>query len=191
LRRPASVVAIATPFTTTSRFAKPTAGSVTYPPDDLGAAAAAVNKTWTESWAKAIANAGVPTNRLYAHVAAPAGAPTDVAYEFINAPIDIAFIDSARPGWTSYPMGSLTKDFSELYDPLTARGNPHWGGTEGAPFDGLHLVSVTDYLSRHFDHGATVLVLNNGATGDLSDRLSQSIYSCGGLLVYQRFLMGP
>ena len=44
---------------------------------------------------------------------------------------------------------------------------------------------------RHYNHGATVVVLNDGATGDLTNLLSQSIYGCNAIPVYQRFLSGP
>ena len=164
--------------------------SATNPPSDFAAAAAMVNKKWVESWTKAIARGGVPTNRLYSHIAAAGGTPADRPFDFLNAPIDIAFVDSSRPGWTSYPMGTLTDNFDVLYQSLAAHGNPHWGGTEAAPFDGRRLVPVSEYLSRHYDHGATVVVLNDGATGDLMSVLSQAVYGCDAISVYQRFLNG-
>lgn len=164
--------------------------SAANPPPDFAAAAAAVNKKWVESWTKAVARGGAPTDRLYSHIAAAGGTPADRPFELLNAPIDIAFVDSARPGWTSYPMGALRDDFGVLYQALAAHGNPRWGGTEAAPFDGRGLVSVSEYLSRHYDHGATVVVLNDGATGDLMGTLSQAIYGCDAIPVYQRFLSG-
>lgn len=160
------------------------------PPSDLAAAAAAVNQKWVASWTQALAARGVPPDRLYTHVAAGGGAPSDKPFEFLNAPIDIAFVDSSRPGWTSYPMGTLHDDFNVLYQPLARHGNPHWGGTEAAPFDGRSLLPIAEYLSRHYDHGATVVVLNDGATGDLMSLLSQAVYGCDAIPAYQRFLSG-
>ena len=164
--------------------------SATNPPSDFAAAAAMVNQKWVASWSKAIAAGGVAKNRLYTHIAAAGGTPADKPFEFLNAPIDIAFVDDSRPGWTSYPMGSLRDDFDVLYQPLAAHGNPHWGGTEAAPFDGRSLLPIAEYLSRHYDHGATVVVLNDGATGDLMSLLSQAVYGCDAIPVYQRFLNG-
>jgi hypothetical protein len=161
------------------------------PPPDLAAAAAAVNQRWVESWTQALAAGGVPPERLYTHVAAAAGTPADKPFGFFNAPIDIAFAAASRPGWTTYPMGSVRESFDVLYRSLAAHGNPHWGGTESAPFDGRSLLPIAEYLRRHYDHGATVVVLNDGATGDLMSLLGQAIYGCDAIAVYRRFLSGP
>jgi hypothetical protein len=161
------------------------------PPPDLAAAAAEVNKKWVASWATALATSGVPTNRLYTHIAAAAGTPTDPPFYFLNAPIDIAFVAASRPGWTTYPVNSLTDNFDVLYKPLAANGSPHWASTEGAPLHGLTALPISEYLGSHYNHGATVVVLNDGATGDLTNLLSQSIYGCNALPVFQRFLSGP
>lgn len=165
--------------------------SAANPPPDLAAAAAEVNQKWVASWAKALAASGVPTSRLYTHIAAPAGTPTDPPYSLFNAPIDIAFVPSSRPGWTTYPVNSLTDNFDVLYKPLKANGSPHWASTEGAPLHGLTALPIAEYLGSHYNHGATVVVLNDGATGDLSNLLSQAIYGCNAIPVVQRFLSGP
>ncbi|HNN91098.1 MAG TPA: hypothetical protein PKI03_02470 [Pseudomonadota bacterium] len=165
--------------------------SAANPPPDLAAAAAAVNQKWVASWATAFAGSGIPTNRLYTHIAAAGGAPTDKPYYFLNAPIEIAFVASSRPGWTTYPVNSLTDNFDVLYGPLQANGSPHWASTEGAPLYALTVRPMAEYLGRHYNHGATVVVLNDGATGDLTNLLSQSVYGCNAIPVYQRFLSGP
>jgi hypothetical protein len=125
---------------------------------------------------------------MYSHVAAAGGTPADTAYNFLNAPIDIAFVEGSRPGWTSYPWSSLTNDFEVLYQSLAAHGDPRWGGTEAAPFDGKSAIPVTEYLSRHYDHGATVVVLNDGATGELGSVLNQAVYGSDALAAYEQFL---
>jgi hypothetical protein len=152
------------------------------PPSELPDAAARVNQTFIESWASALASAGIATSRLYTHIAASA----DV--DFMNAPISVAFIDSARPGWTSYPWGELEDNFDPLTSALAAHGEPHWGGTEAAPFDGQQAVGAYEYLRHHYGAGATVVIMNTGATGGLGDKLHDAVWGLEAIADYQRFL---
>jgi hypothetical protein len=162
--------------------------SATNPPPDAGAAAAMANQLFVESWAAAVADAGVPTNRLYTHIAANAeGTP---ALYFTNAPIWVAFVPSARPGWTTYPQGGLTEDFHLITDALAANGNPHWGGTEAAPFDGIHVIDAYEYLRRFYGAGATAVVMNVGADGPLGGQLQNAVFNPQAIAGYQRFLNG-
>ncbi|HJZ89089.1 MAG TPA: hypothetical protein VKN99_28155 [Polyangia bacterium] len=162
--------------------------SRTQPPPDLADAAARVNQRFIESWAHALAGAGIAHGRLYTHIAASADGSDGL--EFTNAPIWVAFVDSARPGWTSYPWSKLRDDFGPLTSALDAHGKPHWGGTESAPFDGQKAIPVYDYLRRHYGAGATVVVMNTGATGSLGDTLTQAVYGSDAITDYQRFLRG-
>jgi hypothetical protein len=164
--------------------------SAAQPPPSFAAAAAQVNQTWVQSWATAIADSGIPSDRLYTHTAAAAGAPADTHFDLLNAPLDTAFVEQSRPGWTTYPMGSLEESFDLLYQHLAAHGSPPWGGTEAAPFDGRGTTSVSEYLSRHYDHGAMVVVLNDGATGELASQLRGAIYSPEAIAAYRQFLDG-
>ncbi len=162
--------------------------SATNAPMDLAATAALVNQRYIQSWANALADAGVPSDRMYSHVAGSAeGTPV---LSFTNAPLSIAFIDSARPGWTSYPWGPLTTNFAPLSTALAAHGSPHWGGTEAAPFDGMKATEPYEYLRRHYALGATVVVMNVGATGSLGGALQSAVYGPEALAAYQRFLTG-
>jgi len=162
--------------------------SAANPPPDPDAAAAAANQLFVESWAGAVADAGVPASRLYTHIAANAeGTPW---LGFTNAPIPVAFVPSARPGWTTYPQGPLEANFQLLLTALAANGNPHWGGTEAAPFDGTQAIDAYEYLRRFYGAGATVVVMNVGATGDLAGQLQNAVYSPQAIAAYQRFLNG-
>jgi hypothetical protein len=140
-----------------------------------------------ESWASAVAGGGVPENRLYTHVPAEQDA---TGLDFTNAPPAIAFISSTRPGWTTYPVGELQNGFQPIVELLDAHGNPHWGGTEAAPFDGMGAVDPYDYLRNHYANGATVVVMNTGATGDLGGMLENAVYGPAAIAAYQRFLEG-
>jgi hypothetical protein len=155
------------------------------PPEDFHAAAAEVNQRFIESWAKALAGGGVPKSRLYTHVAAnAAGAGLD----FMNAPVSIAFIASARPGWTTYPLGNLKDGFEPLTSALAEHKSPHWASTEAAPFNEKGPTQPYDYLRRHFDNGAVLVVMNSGATGDLGGVLGAAVNGPRAIAAYQRFL---
>ena len=47
-----------------------------------------------------------------------------------------------------------------------------------------------EYLSRHFDHGATLMIVNEGADGELGGVLSKQAWSDDAVREYQRFLDG-
>ena len=83
-------------------------------------------------------------------------------------------------------MNSLTDNFDVLYQPLSKR-EPPLGQHRGRALYALTVRPMASILG----HGATVVVLNDGATGDLTNLLSQSIYGCNAIPVYQRFLGGP
>jgi hypothetical protein len=162
--------------------------SASNPPADLGAAGAQVNQRFIQSWAAAVAGTGVPTNRLYTHIAA---SPTDtLLVDFNSSPMDVAFIDSARPGFSTYPVGPLQNSFDPLVAALTAQGTRHWGGTEAAPFNPMGGVDTYDYLRRHYSAGAMLVVFNVGAIGMLGPALSEAVYGSAAISGYRRFLTG-
>ncbi|MEL6104913.1 MAG: hypothetical protein AAFU85_02700 [Planctomycetota bacterium] len=160
------------------------------PPQDFAAALAKVNQDYISLWARQLAQAGVPPNKMYSHVAAGAGVIGSPGVEFTNAPISIAFAESCRPGWTTYPVGPLRDDFGVLYEALAAHGNPPWASTEATPSGvGPGGVSMREYLRRHFDYGATVVVFNTGATDqEMASRLHQSVWGEDAMQVYREFL---
>lgn len=163
------------------------------PPKDFGRALAEVNRDYTAYWSKKLAEGGIPTKKMYTHVAAGAGVIGSPAVEFTNAPIGIAFNDHSRPGWTTYPVGPLRPDFEHLYKALAQHGNPHWASTEAGPSLGAsrrrRALSMKDYLARHFNYGATVIVFNTGATSkELSRSLTESVWGTHALSAYRTFL---
>ena len=160
------------------------------PPEDFAAALAKVNQEYTSHWARQLAEGGVPAERMYSHVAAGAGVVGSPGVQFTNAPISIAFADSCRPGWTTYPVGPLQNDFRVLYEELAAHENPPWASTEATPRGlGPGGVSMREYLQRHFDFGATVIVFNTGATDrELAGRLNDAVWGKEAIRAYQEFL---
>ena len=155
------------------------------PPTDFGRALAEVNQAFGAFWAKQFVDAGIPAGRLYTHVAAGADLPGSPVLKFTNAPIWTAFNDFSRPGWTTYPDGPLHKDFQALYRELEKHGNPPWGSTE-ASHHGLEgsKVPPATYLSWHFDHGATLVVINR------EKQFMTTVWSDEAIAAYKRFLRG-
>jgi len=130
---------------------------------------------------------------MYTHIAAGAGVIGSAMVEFTNAPIEIAFNDYSRPGWTTYPVGPLRNDFEALYTELERHGNPHWASTEASPTMGpsvgRNVLTMEEYLARHFDYGATVIVFNTGATSkELSDSLTEGVWGERAVNAYREFL---
>jgi hypothetical protein len=128
---------------------------------------------------------------MYNHIPAGAGEVGSPLLAFTNAPLDIAFNDWSRPGWTTYPIGPIRNNFTPLYDLLTQHGVLHWGGTECNP-NGLSDAKIDpyEYLRMHFDHGATVMVMNSGAAPPLANALYEGLWNTQAQEAYKRFLQG-
>jgi len=161
------------------------------PPEDFAAALAKVNQDYFSYLAAQLSAGGVPADKMYSHVAAGAGVIGSPGVKFTNAPISIAVVDSCRPGWTTYPVGPFRNDFRLLYEVLAAHGNPPWASTEASPQLGQGGIPMKEYLSRHYDFGATVVVFNTGATSpELSSRLDAAVWGAKAMQAYRDFL-GP
>jgi hypothetical protein len=157
------------------------------PPADVNAALADVNQKFIEFWDKLFFDAGIPCSRLYTHVAA--SPPQD---DNNNAPISIVFNPYARPGWTTYPIGTLENGFQPLYDALAKHANPAWGGVEAnATIGNTNEPSWERYLAWHYNHGAKLVGINIGATDQsLMSTLSKGAFSEEALAAYKKFLRG-
>ena len=160
------------------------------PPENLAAALAKVNQDYISHWARQLAEGGIPADKMYSHVAAGAGLVGSPGVRYTNAPISIALADSCRPGWTTYPVGPLRDDFRVLYEELAAHDNPPWASTEASPRGlGPGGISMREYLRRHFDFGATVVVFNTGATNrELAGRLDDAVWGEEAIQAYRDYL---
>ena len=160
------------------------------PPKNIEEALAKVNQDFGAYWAEQFVKAGIPSSRLYTHVAASAGVPGTVACRFNNAPIAAAFNSYSRPGWTTYMAGPVQNDFGPIYKELAKHGNPHWGSSEASPSAlGGPVVPTYEYLRRHYGHGATVMVMNTGATSsEAVQELERGVWGAQSITAYRRFL---
>lgn len=131
----------------------------------------------------------MPCSRIYTHVAA--SPPQD---DNNNAPLRVAFNPYARPGWTTYPVGTLANGFQPLYDALAKHGDPAWGGVEA------HVTLATpnaavrtweEYLAWHSNHGAKLVGINIGASDpSLMANLSKGAFGEEAMAAYKKFLEG-
>jgi hypothetical protein len=154
------------------------------PPTDLHEALAGVIQETVGFWCCQFAEADVPQERLYPHVVAQTP-------EMSRAPISAAFNAWSRPGWTTYPAGLLTAGFGALYGELQKRGNPPWAGVEANAGCPGGVVDWETYLGWHYNHGAVLVAINTGATGqELPEMLEKSAFDQEALAAYHRFLAG-
>jgi hypothetical protein len=157
------------------------------PPADFAGALARVNHDFVAYCCRQLNQAGIPADKIYTHIAAAAGYAGSTLLQFSNAPLATAFNQYATPGFTTYITGD-PDNLGLIYAALAQQQVTHWGSTEANPAfaAGVH---PADYLRMHFDHGATVMVLNIGATSlDLSNQLYAGVYGSEAVAAYASFL---
>jgi hypothetical protein len=161
--------------------------SANQPPADFAGALARVNHDFVEWCCLQLNNAGIPADKIYTHIAAAAGYAGSVSLQLSNAPLSTGFNPYATPGFTTYISGD-PDNLTLIYAALAQQHVTHWGSTEANPALAAG-VSPADYLHMHFDHGASVMVLNIGATSaDLSSRLYAGVYGSDAVAIYNSFL---
>ncbi len=154
------------------------------PPADLHEALGEVIQETVGFWCRQFVEAGMPPERLYPHVVAQIA-------DTSSAPVSAAFNAWSRPGWSTYPAGCLTTGFGVLYAELQKHGNPPWGGVEANAGCPGGAVDWETYLGWHYNHGAVLVAINTGATGqELPDLLEKSAFGPDALAAYHRFLAG-
>jgi hypothetical protein len=158
------------------------------PPANYSAALAQVNQQYAAYWGKQLVQAGIPKDKLYTHVAPV----MEGAYlQYTNAPIDTAFNDYSNPGWTTYLAGPLAGGLDVLYQALAAHGNPQWGATETSPTSLTgKSVDPETFLAWHFNHGATVMVVNAADASAGGQLIGRGIWASPAMAAYTKFLRG-
>ena len=78
--------------------------------------------------------------------------------------------------------GPLRDDFKDLYDALAANGTE--ANPQGVEMRGM---AIDAYLKRHFDYGATLVVMNVGPTSDAMMRLHDAVWGHEALDAYRTF----
>ncbi|HKY21789.1 MAG TPA: hypothetical protein VJM31_11295 [Vicinamibacterales bacterium] len=163
--------------------------SKSHPPKNYPEALAKINQEFSSYWAKQFVESGIDSSKLYSHVAAGADEPGSEMLKYTNAPIWTAIHPYSRPGWTTYPEGPLKKDFDAIYTELAKNNIRHWGGVEASPWSlsGDVKIPPEKFLARHFNHGATVLVMNAESSGA---PMVAGIWTKDAIKAYRKFLAG-
>lgn len=115
--------------------------SANTPPGDPDRELEAVVQRWIGIWSKSLADAGVPSDRIYSHIAfaslkqfADARSSDGRSYSrsvMYTLPA-VAFGEAYRPGFSTYPDADVLGD---IYAALAAHGNPPWASAEGTNVD--------------------------------------------------------
>ncbi len=109
------------------------------------------------------------------------------------APADVAFSDSYRPGFSTYPEG---RTFKEIYSTLKKYGSPGWISAEGTNVSPTSMPgepTMETYLGRLFKHGAVMVNVFSWGIGGEAQRnnfFRKATENPEALAAYARFLRG-
>jgi hypothetical protein len=176
------------------------------PPADIDQARVAIVKEFLDLWATSLAQAGVPDEKIYSHVAFMSQASFDAArfgqpgrwpgayLETINfTPPSASFGGHHRPGFSTYPQFGLLE---QLQTELTRNSNPSWASAEGTAVDpgvaekGGPGISMENYLGNLFNRGAVVVNVFGWGVGPASNPFRKIAENKSAIAAYQKFLRG-
>jgi hypothetical protein len=172
------------------------------PPRDPAHELESVVKAWIGTWSKSLADAGVPSDKIYCHITFKSRKRFDESRGSDDSsysrsvkytPPAVAFGKSYRPGFSTYPDALI---LGEIYDALEADGNPPWASAEGTnvdiesvppriPNDGME-----SYLAHMFNHGATMTNVFGWDIGDRDNLFRRATESDEAIAAYRKFLRG-
>lgn len=172
--------------------------SAKYLTTDFDAELVKVVKDFSELWASDLAQAGVPTNKIYCHIAftsqglSKPGKRT-YAQEVGFATPEVAFSKSYRPGFSTYPEEGAIE---EIYGVVAKHGNPPWISAEGTnivPSGVPGEPTMESYLGKMFSHGAVAVnIFSWGMGGEAQkNNMFRRVTENGeAISAYRKFLAG-
>lgn len=176
------------------------------PPSDMDEARTDIVKEFIDFWAKSLADAGVPNQKIFSHTAFQAKVNYDMAkfsqpdrvsssyLETINfTPPRVSFGEHHIAGFSTYPeFGKL----EEVQAERLKNGNPPWASTEGTAIDpgvaenGGAGMSMEAYLGDLFNHGAVLVNVFGWEIWDSSNPFRKIAEGSESIEAYQKFLRG-
>ncbi len=177
--------------------------SADHPPEDIDAERVSILKEFIELWSNQLVKAGIPKEKIYAHIAfAPQEGsddhskqnPSSYAESLNFAVPDVAFSSYYRPGFSTYPAPGL---FEAIYEESAKHGNAPWASCEGTnviPNGFPGEATMETYLSRMFNHGAALVnIFSWGIGGD--EQKNKNIFRLAtenpeAVSAYKKFLRG-
>jgi hypothetical protein len=137
--------------------------SESQPPRDADLERVRVVKEFMELWADSLHAGGVPSQRIFCHIAftdqglRKPDARESSAVKVNFAPPEVAFSPIYRPGFSTYPEGAT---FKELYGALKKYDARGWISAEGVNVSPTSMPgepTMETYLGRMFNHGAVLV----------------------------------
>lgn len=172
------------------------------PPADPDRALETVVQGWIETWSKSLADAGVPRDRIYSHIAfssqkqfveAQGSDGRSYSQVVMHTPPAVAFGMTYRPGFTTYPDAGILGD---IYAARDAHGHPPWASSEGTNVNihavppGIPQEGMEDYLARMFNHGATMANVFGWDVGGKENLFRRATEADESMAAYRKFLRG-
>ena len=171
------------------------------PPRDPDRELEAVVQAWIGTWSKSLADAGVPSSRIYSHIAfisqkqfedSRGSDGRSYSRSVMFTPPAVAFGATYRPGFSTYPDAAVLGD---LYAALNARRNPSWASAEGTNVDiqgppRIPSEGMQDYLARMFNHGATITNVFGWGIGEKDNLFRRATEGRDAAAAYRKFLQG-
>jgi hypothetical protein len=170
-----------------------------------------VVQEFIEHWTKGFAQAGVPTQKIYSHIAPfprrafqlgdnkeTTGARVESAsYSQHNhfATTAVAFGKYHQPGFSTYPAPGR---FDDIYEELAKHKQVGWASCEGTNLQlgsgpGQSGMNMETYLAKMFNHGGTLVnIFSWGIGGEANKNMSFRLVTEGeeALRAYRKFLKG-
>lgn len=177
------------------------------PPTDPDREREEILRDFIGHWAQSLASGGVPSSKIYSHVAfvpratyttiqgdRPDLRGTSYSQALNFAPPGVAFASGVRPGFSTYPAPGV---FDDVYAALAAHGNPPWASCEGTNLviggrRGDSGLTMEGYLARVFAHGGRLVTLFGWGVGgeNRSNPFRQETESPEAFAAYRKFLDG-
>ena len=183
-----------------------------HPPQDLDLELEKVSQEFIELWTTGLADAGVPPQKIYSHIAFlsrrafKGGDDKDITYmkrqgEITYSrhnhftPPSVAFGKNHRPGFSTYPQPGL---FDDIYEQMDKHQQIGWASCEGTNMQpssgpGQTGMNMETYLAKMFNHGATLTdIFSWGMGGEAMKTMSFRVVTEGeeALHAYRKFLKG-
>lgn len=170
--------------------------SAVNPPKDIDREREKIVKEFIELWAKALTEAGIPRDKIYAHIALPpksmyvemkARDPSKVPATYSQfahfVSPSTAFSDAYGPGFSIYGKVS-----DEIYHELRQQSARPWASSEGTATG----IAMRTYLDGLFNRGATLVNIFAWGIGPYSpeNMLPWATGRPEAIAVYQKFLRG-
>jgi hypothetical protein len=142
-------------------------------------------------WTGALADAGVPGDRIYSHIAFAMAASKEPRQNF--APPSVAFGAHRRPGFSTYP--GPPRLYDELAEAIRANGGGPWASTEGANvllvFGAMDSgMGMETYLAKLYDRGVALVTIFGWGLGDKDNVFRRAAENADALTAYRKFLNG-